>query len=151
MVQVYQCITLEQAKNLKDQAYVLTSALGKPVTDSGVRIGPLDLSFETQRTLKQYGLQDDLIAKMQPFLGKKGQAAEQALKQNPLQVTDQQYNQIVKSVVQFWKPKFDRAPVALKQNPKVQQLAKLAENNQWAEFLYQVSEFRQRLQGTPQA
>jgi hypothetical protein len=142
---------LEQAKNLKDQAYVLTSAQGKPVTDSGVRIGPLDLSFETQQTLKQYRLPDDLVAKMQPYLGKRGQAAEQALSQNPLQVTDQQYNQIVQSVVQFWKPRFDKAPVALKQNPKVQQLAQMAKNNQWAEFLYQISQFRQQLQGTPKA
>jgi hypothetical protein len=142
-------VSLEIAKQNPLKAYVLTQFENKQVKDSGVRLGPLDLKFETVQSLKDYGLPNELVEKMTPFIGKSGIEAQRILQQKPLQVTQEQFQMIEKKLVNYWKPKVEKAPQRVRQDPVAMKLARLAMQQQWPELLQAINVARQTLKNLP--
>lgn len=116
---LYQCATIEQAKSNPFQAYVLTGPDGQVIDNSGVRLGPLDLSFETLKSLRKYNLPQELIQKLEPYMGKRGQEALTFVQQRPFRATAEEYNQIVKGASNYWMKKLQKVPPFLKDLPEV--------------------------------
>lgn len=71
------------------------------VSKSGVTIGTgFDLGQRNEQDLKLLGLAGDLVAKLKPYLGKKGKEAQVALDATPLAITTAQAAAIDKAVKQ---------------------------------------------------
>lgn len=118
----FSCIngaTIQQAKSNPLQGYVLTSQDGKVIEDSGIRIGPLDLKFESIKSLNEYKLPQELVQKLQPYLGLSGQQASSLVQQKPLILSPQEFDILKKSVTTFWAPKVLSLPPQIKNSPTV--------------------------------
>ncbi len=113
------CVTLDEAAENPLKGYVLTSANGTNVTDSGVRLGPLDFKYETVNHLKKYGLNSTLIKKFVPYIGLSGIKAENALVDVPLNVTESEYDSIVLAFKNYYLPKVNQVPKRIRRNKKV--------------------------------
>ena len=128
---------------------MLTDALGNVISDSGVRLGPLDFKFETIMSLKKYGIPQNLIEKFQPYIGKFGQAAIVMLKTTPLVITKSEFQVIEDKIVAFWKPKLAEIPDFVKKDPSAMRLAMLAKTKQWPELLDAIALARQQINKVP--
>jgi hypothetical protein len=105
------CLTIEESNSKPLQGYVLTDQNGTVVGNSGVRIGLLDLQFETEQSLKDdYGLNSTVIAKVVPYAGLTGDKAVQALAQKPLMFDQQEFDDVNQKVTAFWMDKLESAP-----------------------------------------
>lgn len=79
----------------KTSGYVPAAEISK----SGVTVATgFDIGQRSESDLKNLGLSSDLIALLKPYLGKKGKAAQDALKATPLSITVEQASAIDKSV-----------------------------------------------------
>ncbi|CAF0751431.1 unnamed protein product [Brachionus calyciflorus] len=139
-------LTVEQAKQNPLQAYVLTDPNGQVDPKSGVRIGPLDLKYVRPAALQRMGLQSELIQKFQPYFNVSGQQAQQLLQQKPLQLTQQEYDNLSNQVVAFMEKNYNKVPPPLRNNARIVQLKQLAEKRDWPVFLQQVQSLLQDFQ-----
>jgi chaperonin GroES len=70
--------------------------------DSGVTFSTgLDLGKQTEESLRNMGLDEDLILKLSPFLGKTGQDALDLLKDQNITLTVPEYDQIDRKLLEF--------------------------------------------------
>lgn len=145
------CVTIEQAKQNPLQAYVLTDQNGQVVPDSGVRLGPLDFSYTNQNLLEKYGLSQNLIQKFTPYFGLSGERAATVLQQNPLSITQQEFNEIGDKFLAYWAPKAKKAPAFIKSNPATNEIINLAQNRDWVDLLQRVNQIRAELMRVGQA
>jgi hypothetical protein len=75
---------------------------GSVMGDSGVTVSTgLDLGKQTEKSLRNMGLDESLISKLSPFLGKTGQDAVDFLSSNNLTLTDDEYDQIDRKLLEF--------------------------------------------------
>ena len=111
--------TLQQVNQQPLRAYVLTDQSGNVVDNSGVRIGLADLEFETQQSLRKYGLPDELVQKLEPYVGLTGDRALAALKSKPLQLSQEEYNTLNKKLRQYWLSRAQQAPSFVRSDPEV--------------------------------
>lgn len=69
------------------KGYVPADAAGKPFGASGVTVATgLDLGQQTKAGLKTMGLAENLVGRLAPYLGLKGQAAQALLAKSPLRL-----------------------------------------------------------------
>ena len=139
-----QCMTVEEAQKNPLQGYVLTDDDGQVVPISGVRIGPLDLSYTTPQMLQRIGIQQDLIQKFQPYMDVRGEEAKQLLEQQPLKLTQEEFDRISEKAINFLDDHFERLPGPLRQHPRIMEIRQLAEQKQWPQFLVELSQILQR-------
>lgn len=79
----------------RTHGYVPPDSNGNPDANSGVTIAiGFDLGGRTVADLKKLGLPDDLVTKLTPYLGKRGQDAQNYLNSHPLTITQKQMQQI---------------------------------------------------------
>jgi hypothetical protein len=116
------------------------------VSDSGVRIGPLDLKFETLQSLRSYGISDMLIQRLQPYFNVSGAAAIRLLQQRPLQLSQDEYSTMEQRVIEFWRAKLAGAPPVVRQDPAAERLANFARNRQWPQLLEAIALARQAVE-----
>lgn len=114
-----QCLTVEQAKSNPLQGYVLTTPDGQVMKDVGVRVGPLDLKYENQQSLQAYQFPQELVKKLEPYLGKSGNEASQLIQQKPLTLTQEELNTAKLKLFAFWAPKLMKARNLLAVDPNV--------------------------------
>lgn len=81
---------LRQVEGFETTGYVPKKD-GQVLGVSGVTIGSgIDLGQQTPERLKEWGLPDDLVAKLSPYTGKKKDAAVALLKAQPLKLTTEE-------------------------------------------------------------
>ena len=113
------CISLEEANKQPLKAYVITEANGKKIMDSGVRVGPLDLKYETEQTLNKYGLNSTLIERLKQYFGLSGKKAEEQLQDKPFELTQSEFDIITKKVKDFYLPKVAMLPGRFRKDKRV--------------------------------
>jgi hypothetical protein len=111
-------LTASEADKNPLQGYVLTDRSGKP--ESGVRIGLLDLQFETLEALRdKYQLEPSLIQKLSPYVGVTSDKAVQLLKDKPLALTQPEFDTMNQKVTNFWMSQLQKAPPAIRRSRRV--------------------------------
>jgi hypothetical protein len=114
-------LTASEADQNPLQGYVLTDSEGKPT--SGVRIGLLDLQFETTPSLQEkYQFNSTLVSKLSPYIGLSGDKAVQALQDKPLNLTQSEFDDMNKRITNFWMSQLMRAPPAVRRSRSVGEL-----------------------------
>jgi hypothetical protein len=119
LIDKYGCVNLEEAKKNPLKGYVLTELDGKQENDNGVRIGPVDLKYDTEQKMKKYGFDDKLIEKFKPYIGLTGQKAEEALKSNPLELTKEEMKIVTDKMKDFYMPKVKKLPSKIRNDQRV--------------------------------
>lgn len=83
------------------RGYVPADKGGQPNNKSGVTVATgFDLGGRTTDNLQRLGLPKDLIDTLTPYLGRRGQSAQDYLQQNPLTITDDQEKLVTATVFQ---------------------------------------------------
>lgn len=112
--------TVQQASQSPLTAYVLTDQKGQAVDNSGVRIGLIDMAFETPQSLQsKYQLPQELVSKLAPFAGLTGQRAIQTLKSRPLVLSQAEYNLMNSKVKSYAEKRLNQAPRFVQNIPEV--------------------------------
>jgi GH24 family phage-related lysozyme (muramidase) len=84
-----------EREGVRTDGYVPPDEHHQPDTNSGVTIASgFDLGGRTVDDLQRLGLTDDLVTRLTPFLGLRGQAAQDYLTAHPLNITPQQQQAI---------------------------------------------------------
>ncbi len=94
--------TLAQVRQEPLRAFVLTDEDGNVVDNGGVRIGLADMEFENRQSLQKYGIPEEIIRKLEPFHGLRGDSAIAALKQRQLKLTQAEYDTLNQRIRQNW-------------------------------------------------
>jgi hypothetical protein len=164
--------TLQQVKQPPLRAYVLTQEVGGRASGEpgGVRIGLIDMEFENQQSLEKYQLPKEIVKKLVPFAGLRGQRAVNTLKQKPLNLSQSEFVTINQKVKQYWMSRLDEAPSFVKNDPQVifrksvcfnflnkknlikflfqfQRLLSLVNKDQFAQVLQAVAPYRRQFPG----
>jgi hypothetical protein len=119
------------------------------IDNSGVRIGPVALEFESPESLRAYGIPDNIIQMFQPYFNQSGMAAVQLLQQRPLRLSQEQYNLVEQRVVAFWRTKLANVPKMATREPLVERLFELAKERQWPQLLAAVAAARIGVEQSP--
>lgn len=79
----------------KEEGGQRLKAYPPPAKGSGVTVGTgVDLGTKTKNDLKRIGISDGLISKLEPYLGKKDDAARRALKRETLRLTKDEADEL---------------------------------------------------------
>jgi hypothetical protein len=117
ILKIASCVILNEADLNPMSAYVLTDENGRVVDYGGVRLGLLDLEFQTNKTLhERYNLSEILISKLRPYIGLKGQLALKTLDQNPLALNNDEFGEMDTKLRKFWFDQIKRMPIKLPQH-----------------------------------
>lgn len=112
--------TIDEASNNPLNAYVLTDENGTVVDYGGVRIGLLDLEFETVESLKErYNLSNSLIKKLEPYLKLRGEKALKFVTENPLQLNSVEFFDMNERVKKHWTQALEKMPSNISKSNKV--------------------------------
>ena len=86
---------INEREGVLTNGYVPEDGDDRPVTNSGVTIAAgFDLGRRSVVDLQRLGLADDLVTRLTPYLGRRGQAAKDYLNANPLSITSEQQRAI---------------------------------------------------------
>jgi hypothetical protein len=119
LIDKFGCVSLDEAKKNPLKGYVLTESNGKPESDNGVRIGPVDLKYDSEEKMKKYGFDQKLIDKFKPYIGLSGQKAEEALKSKPLELTEEEMKTLTDKMKNFYMPKVKTLPSKIRNDKRV--------------------------------
>ena len=113
-------LELDQVKKDPLKGYVLTNKEGQVVKNSGVRIGLLDLKFESNESLiEKYELPKNISMLVEPYLGLSGEMAVKMLKNKPLQLTQSDYNLVNEKLKAYWVLRLQKAPRFVRKSKQV--------------------------------
>jgi len=89
----------EQEGGQYTEGYVPEDSDGNPIGNSGVTIGTgVDLGQRSREELENMGLPDELIDRVEPYLGMQGEDAQDYVEDHPLNITEEEANTLDEAV-----------------------------------------------------